>query len=109
MYGLRYNIAVGILFIEAWLSGGKFSTYGSSKWQFNAQNLVFMDVYDVLGKGHFFYLGKVEDSATAEISRSQVGFQKLSNVHSTIYTNGQSKSMHLSGVAVDPASGETGG
>lgn len=46
-----------------------------------------MDVYDVLGKGHFFYLGKVEDSATAEISRSQVGFQKLSNVHGTIYTN----------------------
>ncbi|TRY54737.1 hypothetical protein DNTS_031263 [Danionella cerebrum] len=44
LYGLRYNIAVGILFIEAWLSG----------------------------RGHFFYLGKVEDSATAEISRSQV-------------------------------------
>uniref|UniRef100_A0A8C1T7B1 malate synthase n=1 Tax=Cyprinus carpio TaxID=7962 RepID=A0A8C1T7B1_CYPCA len=35
-YGLRYNIAVGVLFIEAWLSG----------------------------RGHFFYLGKVEDSAT---------------------------------------------
>ncbi|KAA0709564.1 Bifunctional glyoxylate cycle protein [Triplophysa tibetana] len=44
LYGLRYNIAVGVLFIEAWLSG----------------------------RGHFFYLGKVEDSATAEISRSQV-------------------------------------
>uniref|UniRef100_A0A671R820 malate synthase n=1 Tax=Sinocyclocheilus anshuiensis TaxID=1608454 RepID=A0A671R820_9TELE len=43
-YGLRYNIAVGVLFIEAWLSG----------------------------RGNFFYLGKVEDSATAEISRSQV-------------------------------------
>ncbi len=26
-----------------------------------------------LGKGHFFYRGQVEDSATAEISRSQVG------------------------------------
>uniref|UniRef100_A0A9J8BP92 malate synthase n=1 Tax=Cyprinus carpio carpio TaxID=630221 RepID=A0A9J8BP92_CYPCA len=36
LYGLRYNIAVGVLFIEAWLSG----------------------------RGHFFYLGKVEDSAT---------------------------------------------
>lgn len=42
--GLKYNIAVGILFIKAWLSG----------------------------KGHFFYRGQVEDSATAEISRSQV-------------------------------------
>ncbi|KTG46933.1 hypothetical protein cypCar_00019932 [Cyprinus carpio] len=31
LYGLRYNIAVGVLFIEAWLSG----------------------------RGHFFYLGKV--------------------------------------------------
>lgn len=27
----------------------------------------------LLGKGHFFYRGQVEDSATAEISRSQVG------------------------------------
>ncbi|XP_036407523.1 malate synthase-like [Megalops cyprinoides] len=44
LYGLKYNIAVGILFIEAWLTG----------------------------KGHFFYKGQVEDSATAEISRSQV-------------------------------------
>lgn len=42
--GLKYNIAVGILFINAWLSGN----------------------------GHFFYRGQVEDSATAEISRSQV-------------------------------------
>ncbi|XP_076878080.1 malate synthase-like isoform X2 [Brachyhypopomus gauderio] len=42
--GLKYNIAVGVLFIEAWLSG----------------------------RGHFFYRGQVEDSATAEISRSQV-------------------------------------
>uniref|UniRef100_A0A4W4DR52 malate synthase n=1 Tax=Electrophorus electricus TaxID=8005 RepID=A0A4W4DR52_ELEEL len=42
--GLMYNIAVGVLFIEAWLSG----------------------------RGHFFYRGQVEDSATAEISRSQV-------------------------------------
>ncbi|XP_066576225.1 malate synthase-like [Amia ocellicauda] len=42
--GLKYNIAVGILFIEAWLTG----------------------------RGHFFYKGQVEDSATAEISRSQV-------------------------------------
>ncbi|CAL9707137.1 unnamed protein product [Knipowitschia caucasica] len=42
--GLKYNIAVGVLFINAWLSG----------------------------KGHFFYRGQVEDSATAEISRSQV-------------------------------------
>ncbi|KAK1904729.1 Malate synthase [Dissostichus eleginoides] len=46
LYGLKYNIAVGVLFINAWLSG----------------------------KGHFFYRGQVEDSATAEISRSQVGF-----------------------------------
>ncbi|XP_053180021.1 malate synthase-like [Scomber japonicus] len=44
LYGLKYNIAVGVLFIDAWL----------------------------LGKGHFFYRGQVEDSATAEISRSQV-------------------------------------
>ncbi|XP_051277200.1 malate synthase-like [Dicentrarchus labrax] len=44
LYGLKYNIAVGVLFINAWLSGS----------------------------GHFFYRGQVEDSATAEISRSQV-------------------------------------
>ncbi|XP_056138205.1 malate synthase-like [Lampris incognitus] len=44
LYGLEHNIAVGVLFIDAWL----------------------------LGKGHFFYRGQVEDSATAEISRSQV-------------------------------------
>ncbi|KAM3613346.1 uncharacterized protein V6R79_024529 [Siganus canaliculatus] len=44
LYGLKYNIAVGVLFINAWLSG----------------------------KGHFFYRSQVEDSATAEISRSQV-------------------------------------
>ncbi|XP_029296846.1 malate synthase-like [Cottoperca gobio] len=44
LYGLKYNVAVGVLFINAWLSG----------------------------KGHFFYKGQVEDSATAEISRSQV-------------------------------------
>ncbi|KAM9850141.1 malate synthase-like [Aulostomus maculatus] len=42
--GLKYNIAVGVLFIDAWLSG----------------------------KGHFYFRGQVEDSATAEISRSQV-------------------------------------
>uniref|UniRef100_A0A8C9VGU3 malate synthase n=1 Tax=Scleropages formosus TaxID=113540 RepID=A0A8C9VGU3_SCLFO len=44
LYGLKYNVAVGVLFIEAWLQG----------------------------RGHFFYKGQVEDSATAEISRSQV-------------------------------------
>ncbi|KAJ1217047.1 hypothetical protein NDU88_004642 [Pleurodeles waltl] len=44
LYGLKYNIAVGILFIDAWFRG----------------------------EGHFFYRGQVEDSATAEISRSQV-------------------------------------
>ncbi|XP_041653784.1 malate synthase-like isoform X2 [Cheilinus undulatus] len=44
LYGLKYNIGVGILFINAWLSGN----------------------------GHFFHRGQVEDSATAEISRSQV-------------------------------------
>ncbi|XP_028816257.1 malate synthase-like isoform X2 [Denticeps clupeoides] len=44
LFGLKYNISVGILFIEAWLTG----------------------------RGHFFYRGQVEDSATAEISRSQV-------------------------------------
>ncbi|XP_059821168.1 malate synthase-like [Hypanus sabinus] len=42
--GLKYNIGVGILFIEAWLRG----------------------------QGHFHFRGQVEDSATAEISRSQV-------------------------------------
>uniref|UniRef100_A0A674MFZ4 malate synthase n=1 Tax=Takifugu rubripes TaxID=31033 RepID=A0A674MFZ4_TAKRU len=44
LHGLKHNIAVGVLFINAWLSG----------------------------HGHFFYKGQVEDSATAEISRSQV-------------------------------------
>ncbi|XP_078532913.1 malate synthase-like [Lissotriton helveticus] len=44
LFGLKYNIAVGILFIDAWFRG----------------------------EGHFFYRGQVEDSATAEISRSQV-------------------------------------
>ncbi|KAL2077736.1 hypothetical protein ACEWY4_027240 [Coilia grayii] len=44
LFGLKHNIAVGVLFIEAWLTG----------------------------RGHFFYKGQVEDSATAEISRSQV-------------------------------------
>nr|XP_057919511.1 malate synthase-like [Doryrhamphus excisus]XP_057919512.1 malate synthase-like [Doryrhamphus excisus]XP_057919513.1 malate synthase-like [Doryrhamphus excisus]XP_057919514.1 malate synthase-like [Doryrhamphus excisus]XP_057919515.1 malate synthase-like [Doryrhamphus excisus] len=44
LHGLKYNIAVGVLFIHAWLCG----------------------------KGHFYYRGQVEDSATAEISRSQV-------------------------------------
>lgn len=42
--GLRHNIAVGILFIEAWLRG----------------------------VGHYYFKGAVEDSATAEISRSQI-------------------------------------
>ncbi|XP_069544910.1 malate synthase-like [Brachyistius frenatus] len=44
LLGLKYNMAVGVLFVDAWLSG----------------------------RGHFFYGGQVEDSATAEISRSQV-------------------------------------
>uniref|UniRef100_UPI00398F0348 malate synthase-like isoform X2 n=1 Tax=Pristiophorus japonicus TaxID=55135 RepID=UPI00398F0348 len=44
LFGLKYNIGVGILFIEAWLRG----------------------------QGHFYFRGQVEDSATAEISRSQV-------------------------------------
>ena len=42
--GLKHNIKVGVLFVEAWLRG----------------------------QGHFFLDGAVEDSATAEISRSQV-------------------------------------
>lgn len=42
--GLKHNVAVGVLFIEAWLRG----------------------------KGHYIFRGAVEDSATAEISRSQV-------------------------------------
>ncbi|KAG7166286.1 Malate synthase-like [Homarus americanus] len=42
--GLKHNVAVGILFIDAWLQG----------------------------KGHYIYKAAVEDSATAEISRSQV-------------------------------------
>ncbi|XP_055499500.1 malate synthase-like [Leucoraja erinacea] len=44
LHGLKYNIGVGILFIEAWLRG----------------------------QGTFYFRGQVEDSATAEISRSQV-------------------------------------
>lgn len=42
--GIRHNVAVTILFIYYWLAGS----------------------------GHFFYSGNVEDSATAEISRSQI-------------------------------------
>ncbi|XP_063586705.1 malate synthase-like [Penaeus indicus] len=42
--GLKHNVAVGILFIDSWLRG----------------------------QGHYIYKGAVEDSATAEISRSQV-------------------------------------
>lgn len=42
--GLKHNIEVAILFIYNWLKG----------------------------EGHFFYKGAVEDSATAEISRSQI-------------------------------------
>lgn len=42
--GLKHNVAVGILFIASWLQG----------------------------QGHYIYKGAVEDSATAEISRSQV-------------------------------------
>ncbi|XP_049836595.1 malate synthase-like [Schistocerca gregaria] len=42
--GLRHNIAVAVLFVFHWFKG----------------------------RGHFFYRGCVEDSATAEISRSQV-------------------------------------
>ncbi|KAL5012181.1 hypothetical protein ScPMuIL_010732 [Solemya velum] len=42
--GLRHNVMVGVLFIEAWFRG----------------------------QGHFVLKGAVEDSATAEISRSQV-------------------------------------
>ncbi|XP_022099618.1 uncharacterized protein LOC110984103 [Acanthaster planci] len=42
--GLKHNIAVAVLFIESWLKG----------------------------QGHFYYKGAIEDSATAEISRSQV-------------------------------------
>ena len=42
--GLKHNIKVSVLFVEAWLRG----------------------------QGHFFLEGAVEDSATAEISRSQV-------------------------------------
>lgn len=44
MRGLKHNISVTILFIYNWLNG----------------------------KGHFIYEGLVEDSATAEISRSQI-------------------------------------
>ncbi|KAL3880683.1 hypothetical protein ACJMK2_032905 [Sinanodonta woodiana] len=44
MAGLKHNITVGILFIQNWLRG----------------------------QGHFYLNGAVEDSATAEISRSQV-------------------------------------
>ncbi|XP_026496120.2 uncharacterized protein LOC113400684 [Vanessa tameamea] len=44
MQGLKHNVAVTILFIYHWLAG----------------------------IGHFFYSGNVEDSATAEISRTQI-------------------------------------
>ncbi|KAG0710258.1 Malate synthase, glyoxysomal [Chionoecetes opilio] len=42
--GLKHNVAVGVLFVAAWLRG----------------------------EGHYIYKAAVEDSATAEISRSQV-------------------------------------
>ncbi|KAI5635256.1 malate synthase domain-containing protein [Phthorimaea operculella] len=44
LQGLKHNVAISILFIYHWLAG----------------------------IGHFFYSGNVEDSATAEISRSQI-------------------------------------
>ncbi|XP_073954725.1 malate synthase-like [Choristoneura fumiferana] len=44
LQGLRHNVAVSIMFIYHWLAG----------------------------IGHFFYNGNVEDSATAEISRTQI-------------------------------------
>lgn len=59
------------------------------------------------GRGHFFYLGKVEDSATAEISRSQVGSLKAHTLQYNILS--YSKRLHLSGLAVDSAPSETGG
>ncbi len=59
------------------------------------------------GRGHFFYLGKVEDSATAEISRSQVSSLKAHTLQYNIIF--YSKKLHLSGVAVDSAPSETGG
>jgi len=45
MAGLTYNVGVGVGFIHSWLAEGR---------------------------GTFVYQGGVEDSATAEISRSQV-------------------------------------
>ncbi|XP_076055662.1 malate synthase-like isoform X2 [Oratosquilla oratoria] len=57
--GLRHNIAVGTLFIYSWLEG----------------------------KGHFNYKGSVEDSATAEISRSQL-WQWIHH-RATLEENGQ--------------------
>ncbi|KAG7328881.1 hypothetical protein KOW79_007055 [Hemibagrus wyckioides] len=70
LYGLKHNIAVGVLFIEAWLSG----------------------------RGHFFFKRQVEDSATAEISRSQVWQWirhqvKLEDGGNTVVTGGFVKSL----------------
>lgn len=50
--GLLKNIRVGIIFIYSWIAEGK---------------------------GHFVLSGAVEDSATAEISRSQVWQVKTSS------------------------------
>ncbi|KAG8003782.1 Malate synthase [Nibea albiflora] len=69
LYGLKYNIAVGVLFINAWLSGTFpyccHTSFGDKMKE--KTKLCFAS-----GNGHFFYRGQVEDSATAEISRSQV-------------------------------------
>lgn len=47
-----------------------------------------------LGRGHFIYRGQVEDSATAEISRSQVGLG-LHDPTSAPIPVGHNKDKHL--------------
>lgn len=47
MYGLRYNIAVGVLFIEAWLSGTKldFNCFLNNTYSvLRKKKIVFMDI-----------------------------------------------------------------
>lgn len=74
---------------------------------FHCVYIVFMTC--VSGRGHFFFKGQVEDSATAEISRSQVGVTFLFTEHEILLHLDFNLSLFGSGVAVDQTQGETGG
>ena len=73
--GLKHNIEVGVYFIVAWLKGSIRVSLTLLN-DLNRYQSTFNSVFFV-GKGHFFFKNAVEDSATAEISRSQVSCCKL--------------------------------